>query len=328
MSITYKDLLPDDISIQDFKSHKEWNIHWQSTSSYGVTQQWAKKHNGYGAYYSASQFFGNNESGQASTGSSTTGPIYDKLLYSSLLQTFYMTSSVSESYVAKSSGGPFDGNGSSHTSQNALEYLSTRDTNRFYDMGATALTMSVFQIPSNIIGEGIKPGSLTISHSAGTAYGVVDDGKGNLIRGTGGGDAQYGNIFYKSGIIVFTTPGTETNLLYGPAWEAANGWRNINFKSTLTMTEHEYYCTIQDGEYNQSTNPTILSGSNNGTAAGAEGTGSYILKSFTTSSAFAPYATCVGLYNDRGELCATGKLARPLRISDQYDISIVVRFDA
>tara|TARA_Y100000356_G_C11223132_1_gene270338 strand:- start:220 stop:504 length:285 start_codon:yes stop_codon:yes gene_type:complete len=94
------------------------------------------------------------------------------------------------------------------------------------------------------------------------------------------------------------------------------------------MTEHEYYCTIQDGEYNQSTNPTILSGSNNGVAAGAEGTGSYILRSLVTGSAFCPYATTVGLYNDRGDLCATGKLARPLKISDQYDISIVVRFDA
>ena len=310
MSITYKDLLPDDISIQDFKSHKEWNIHFQDTGSYGFKQSFYKKHDGYGAYYSASQFFGNNESGQASTGSTTSGPLYDRLLYSSLAHTFYLTASVNNTeYDAE-------------ISQMATEYHGGRipgnTVNDFYNQS----TGSVWQIPTNIIGEGIKPGSISISHSLGSTFSnLTDDSKGNL-RDTAG--TWVGNVFYNSGIFVFPIQHT----IFGPPEDYATGWRNINFKSTLTMTEHEYYCTIQDGEYNQSTNPTILSGSNNGVAAGAEGTGSYILRSLVTSSAFCPYATTVGLYNDRGDLCATGKLARPLKISDQYDISIVVRFDA
>ena len=314
MSITYKDLLPDDISIQDFKSHKEWNIHHLDTGSYGFKQSFYKKHDGYGAYYSASQFFGNNESGQASSGSTTTGPLYDRLLYSSLAHTFYLTASVNNTeYDAQ-------------ISQMATEYHGGRvpgsTTNDFYNQP----TGSVWQLPTNIIGEGIKPGSISISHSIGISalQTITDDSKGNL---TGTDGTWVGNIFYSAGIFVFPISPN----LYGPPEELPvpeGGWRNINFKSTLTMTEHEYYCTIQDGEYNQSTNPTILSGSNNGVAAGAEGTGSYILRSLVTSSAFCPYATTVGLYNDRGDLCATGKLARPLKISDQYDISIVVRFDA
>lgn len=307
MSITYKDLLPDDISIQDFKSHKEWNIHHLDTGSYGFKQSFYKKHDGYGAYYSASQFFGNNESGQASTGSTTTGPLYDRLLYSSLAHTFYLTASVNNTAY------------NAEISQNALEYHGGRipgtTSNDFYNQD----TGSVWQIPTNIIGEGIKPGSINVSHSTAAFSGITDDGKGNLHFSNG---IWAGNVFYSSGIFVFPLSHT----IFGPPEEG--GWRNINFKSTLTMTEHEYYCTIQDGEYNQSTNPTILSGSNNGVAAGAEGTGSYILRSLVTGSAFCPYATTVGLYNDRGDLCATGKLARPLKISDQYDISIVVRFDA
>ena len=328
MSITYKDLLPDDISIQDFESHKEWNIHFQDTGSYGFKQSFYKRHDGYGAYYSASQFFGNNESGQSSTGSTTTGPLYDRLLYSSLANTFYLTSSAD---LTSSINNFINTPGA--ISQMATEKLGGRApggitlASNFYNRD----TGSVWQLPTNIIGEGIKPGSIAISHSNGYSAPfnvfntITDDGKGNLLLSNGN---WIGNVFYGAGIFVF--PNSHT--LLGPPEELAaadgGGWRNINFKSTLTMTEHEYYCTIQDGEYNQSTNPTILSGSNNGVAAGAEGTGSYILRSLVTGSAFCPYATCVGLYNDRGDLCATGKLARPLKISDQYDISIVVRFDA
>jgi len=325
MSITYKDLLPDDISIQDYKSHKEWNVHFESTASYGLNRLTVKKHDGFGAYYTASQFFGNDEGGptiQSTTGSSTSGPIYDRLLYSSLANTFYMTSSVSESFVAADVLGV---GGSQHTNPLALEYHSGRITNAFYNKTTGYTTHSVYTLPTNIIGEGIKPGSLFISHSN-SALCVTDDSKGNLFTTDAG--MHVGNVFYGSGVFVMTFITGYSGQFYGDPLEASVGWRNFNFKSTLTMTEHEYYCTIQDGEYNQSVNPTILSGSNNGVAAGAEGTGSYILRNLVTGSAFSPYATTVGLYNDTGDLCATGKLARPLKISDQYDISIVVRFDA
>lgn len=322
MSITYKDLLPDDISIQDFKSHKEWNIHHSDWTTLGFKYSIFKKHTGYGAYYSASQFFGDDEgvaSIQSSTGSTSTGPLYDRLAYSSLLQTYYRTGSISQSFVAGVS---------EHTSRNAHEYNRLRDTNNFYNQAANIQTGSIWQLPTNIIGEGIKPGSFVVSHSSTIAC-LTDDGNGNILYA--GGTAVAGNIFYKSGIIVGTAVGSDQIWgdmeHYGGSAGTAQT-RNIYFKSTLSMTEHEYYCTIQDGEFNQSVNPTVLSGSNNGVAAGAEGTGSYILRSIVTSSAFSPYITTVGLYNDSGNLCATGKLAKPLKNSNDYDISVVVRFDA
>jgi len=311
MSITYKDLLPDDISIQDFESHKEWNIHHLNTGSYGFSQHRAKIHSGFGAYYTSSQFFsssGAQITGQSSTGSSTTGPIYDKLLYSSLANTFYQTGSLTQS-----------ANAVAHP--RALEWRGNRITSGFYS--TTATTMSIWQIASNIVGEEIKPGSISVSHSL-AAQSFTDDSSGNLTATNG---TQIGNVFYKSGIFVFTSESCDT-VYADPEEVAGTGWRNIYFKGSLTMTEHEYYCTIQDGEFNQSVHPTILSGSNDGVAAGAEGSGSYILRSVASSSAFSPYITTVGLYNDSGDLCATGKLARPLKNSDQYDISIVVRFDA
>ena len=173
MSITYKDLLPDDISIQDFESHKEWNIHHQDdTGSYGFKQSYYKRHDGYGAYYSASQFFGNNESGQTSTGSVTTGPLYDKLLYSSIAHTFYPTASVNNTAY------------NAQISQNALEYHGGRAPGNTVDDFYNQSTGSVWQISTNIIGEGIKPGSISISHSAGNVVSafatITDDRKGNL----------------------------------------------------------------------------------------------------------------------------------------------------
>ena len=51
------------------------------------------------------------------------------------------------------------------------------------------------------------------------------------------------------------------------------------------------------------------------------------LKDFTTSSAWSPYVTTIGLYNERAELVAIGKLSRPLKKSAEYDTTYVVRYD-
>ena len=66
------------------------------------------------------------------------------------------------------------------------------------------------------------------------------------------------------------------------------------------------------------------------------GTGSYSQKryeaaedveNFATHSTFAPYVTTVGLYNDRNQLMAIGKLARAVKNEDDLALSVVVRFD-
>ena len=242
MSITYKDLLPDDISIQDFKSHKEWNIHHTDLTTLGFKYGKYKRHSGYGAYYSASQFFGDDEgvaSIQSSTGSTSTGPLYDRLVYSSLLQTFYRTGSISQSFV--------DGV-SEHTSQNAHEYNRLRNTNAFYNPAASNTTGSIWQLPTNIIGEGIKPGSLVVSHSGGPGFRLVDDGNGNVLNENG---FVRGNIFYSSGIIV--TSGAFVDLFYAEMQDengsAVAGTRNIYFKSTIAQYKMENLISLLTQQY-------------------------------------------------------------------------------
>ena len=49
--------------------------------------------------------------------------------------------------------------------------------------------------------------------------------------------------------------------------------------------------------------------------------------SFVTHSDFRPYVTNIGLYNDKNELLVVGKLAKPIKLSQDTTTSFVVRFD-
>ena len=47
---------------------------------------------------------------------------------------------------------------------------------------------------------------------------------------------------------------------------------------------------------------------------------------FITGSA-KPYITTVGLFNDKGQMLAVGKMAEPLENRDDIDMNIIVRWD-
>lgn len=90
---------------------------------------------------------------------------------------------------------------------------------------------------------------------------------------------------------------------------------NISFKNDYMIYEKIIKCTIKDYEFEYSYNPTLIqSGSTS------------LLKDFTTGS-FSPYATTVGLYNDRNELLAVAKFSQPLPISRNVDTNIVIKMD-
>jgi hypothetical protein len=82
------------------------------------------------------------------------------------------------------------------------------------------------------------------------------------------------------------------------------------------LYETQYKCTIRENEFNFSLNPSIISGSTNGTPY-----------DFVTSSYFNPYVTTVGLYNEEQELIAIGKLSQPLPISPTTDTTILINID-
>lgn len=91
----------------------------------------------------------------------------------------------------------------------------------------------------------------------------------------------------------------------------------IGFQAESTVYQTEVRCQVNENDFNYTLNPSAIQ---NGTS------GSYI--DAVTGSDFHPYATTVGLYNDRDELLVVGKLSTPYPIPSNTDITFVVRWDS
>ena len=224
---------------------------------------------------------------------------------------------------------------------------------------------SVISVAREVFGEEIKPGTLDLSLTIGsTSFTIKDDEDGNLYdnahsasfaayksssfdRAQGvsanGSGSDVGNVFYNRGLIVLTDTGSYTNDL---------SEFTLKYKSTQTIYEHEYRVTVKPNEFNTSTNISLTadrSGSFTlplGTVSMSNffppshlptglGTGSYATfynaateaEPFTTHSEFRPYVSEIGLYNENSELLIHGKLAKPIRLSDDLETTFIVRFD-
>lgn len=92
----------------------------------------------------------------------------------------------------------------------------------------------------------------------------------------------------------------------------------LQFKNTHLIFENEFHCTVEEDEFNFTLNPTVRKN---------KSINSGDLSNFATGSNFKPYVTTIGLYNEEGELLVVGKLAQPIRMSDETDTTFVVRFD-
>jgi hypothetical protein len=51
------------------------------------------------------------------------------------------------------------------------------------------------------------------------------------------------------------------------------------------------------------------------------------LYGFATSASFYPYATTIGLYNDDNDLLMVAKLAKPIMMSPNTDMTFIVKYD-
>jgi len=203
--------------------------------------------------------------------------------------------------------------------------------------------------------------------SNGKTFIIKDDGEGNLydnafsasyaayksggftqypnVSGAPGSGSQVGNVFYEHGIMVITDTGSYYNVGTGTGHE-------LKYKATHTNYEYEYMVNAAVGEYNGSTNISTTfqrSGSmtlQEGTVSMSkfmpagdrpnnEGIGTFNsfynatskYEGFTTHSLFKPYVTTIGPYNDDNELLVVGKLAKAVKLSDDFETNFIVRFD-
>jgi hypothetical protein len=86
-----------------------------------------------------------------------------------------------------------------------------------------------------------------------TNYAISDDGYGNLTSGS----EHIGNIFYKTGDIVFTNTGSN---FYTEVSESGE-FETLVYKGKTKITEHTIFCYANRGELTMTQNPTAYSGS-------------------------------------------------------------------
>ena len=105
---------------------------------------------------------------------------------------------------------------------------------------------------------------------------------------------------------------------------------NLSFQNEVIIYEQNVICHVKDNEFNLSYNPTLLQGnlfSGSNFISQSLSTPIPQVKDFATSSYFEPYVTTIGLYNEENALLAVAKLAQPLPISQNTDMTFVVRYD-
>ena len=93
-----------------------------------------------------------------------------------------------------------------------------------------------------------------------------------------------------------------------------NRIKNIQFNNTTELNSTIYFCRVNHGEFNYSSNPTYLSEST-------------IRVKEVADDIPISYVTKVGLYSSDGELCAIGALSEPLRKDSNNEFTIRVRLD-
>lgn len=117
-----------------------------------------------------------------------------------------------------------------------------------------------------------------------------------------------GNVFYEQGMIIYSP-------IYKHAYDSLSGSNyNLQYKSTVSLTEHTYICRVPADQYNFSTNQSLYNS-----------TGSLI--STYNNENFHPYITTIGLYNSKYELIAVAKLASPIPKLNTVDLNFMIKFD-
>jgi len=346
----YKQLNKQDSYLTTYVAHKHFEVSASQHTELGIE-----------TYVGISGSNPFNPTGSIQRLAGTDFVHYQDLVYNSIKHLYY--SGFNE--LGEPTTSSFDLSGSA--ADNFLQSSYTSQQRRLFDR------VTVISIPRNLIGTGIKPGSVTVNPDAGASgnyvtgsyvtddyeeeldesYGgdsnfsggvtdsqnfinsyynstnsqfindsisnsstwsthLMDDGNGNLIlSGSSVGTQQrrvVGNIIYSHGLILITTP-TVANY-YANYFSGSLTW-----KSSHPIYTYNYHCTVKESDFNFTQNPSATT-DNSGSLAGN-----------LTGSEFQPYFTTVGLYNDTNELIAVAKMAQPVPVSDNTEMSVVVKLD-
>lgn len=297
-----KEIPPSDVTVRPFKVYKQWSFSHEDQDEVPL-------------------YFGANPTGtfyEDNLGPEHNG-VPTQVLYRSIRAQFYLnpeTSSILTEVGRRRS------------------YASTNER-------VLEDELAVLVIPQRYYGEGIKPGSLTLTTGSLT---YTDDGYSNLVRTQSGEEIILGNIFYDRGMVVLTNGVTSGSFF---------DEYSFSYRSTQTIYENEIFLSVNESEFNVSTNPTSLSdfeyengfvitknsldARNNYTQSFfnlKKGTVNPIFWEYENSSSvdptgsyLAPYITTIGLYDDALNMVAVAKLPEPIKSLPDYPVNFIVRFD-
>lgn len=346
---TYKKLNKQDAYITTYTAHKSWAISGRQFDSYGIQAfNSAKKYNPNlfttGPLQDTSYTANSLTQLYYPTRSAATGEII-----SHSFDYYYQTS------LSISGSRAYDKNRSS-TLGDIKPYLFSVPRNLYgvnikpgsftirVDRPASAAFLVNGYVTSGYVTNGGIP---TLTTTTDVVF--LDDAEGSIYLS--GSNPKYivGDIIYPHGMVIITddlysrffetiqNPGKTYNpILDTFSWPAPLSWTSttMSFDSSHPIFTHNYHCKVRESEYNFTYNPSALSSSlktvyDNG--GDLYSTSSMIsdgvVKNNLTGSAFQPYITTVGLYNDANELIAVGKMTRPVPKSANTEMTIIVKID-
>lgn len=198
---------------------------------------------------------------------------------------------------------------------NSAGYTSNYGFERFIFTGSAVNKphISILSIPKTLFGDYINPNTFSYRYDydgGGNFITLLDNGEGILYQS--GSTEISGIIVYQHGMAVIT----DTDLTPYNSFIEDTSYPTCSFQSSRTIFETQYKCTIRPEEFNFSLNPSLISGSTDGT-----------VYNFVTGSYFSPYVTTVGFYNEAQELLMVAKLGQPLPTSTTTDTTILVNID-
>jgi hypothetical protein len=166
------------------------------------------------------------------------------------------------------------------------------------------------------------------------SYTYQDDGEGNLYISGSIPRQNVGDIVYTHGMVMITDVSHASFIKSCLDNKFSRRNCSLLWQSSLPIFTHNYHCRVRDLEYNLTYNPSALSSSiktvydnvgNIYSTASAQNNG--VINNNLTGSAFQPYITTVGLYNDANQLIAVGKMPRPVPKSANTEMTIIVKID-
>lgn len=304
---SFKILKTSDVQITPYSTNKLWTVNTSSYNSLGIRIYT-------GENLSGSEF--QSASSARTTDSASGDTQFRSLVYESVKQLYYKNYLSSSWLNISTSYDNFDQN-TIHSKMDSsyLDYYNS--TIKEFPTSSGAI-IRILSVPQDIFGSKIIPGTFVLT---GSNYNITDDKEGNLFD-TSGSTTLIGNIIYPHGLAIITNPSyslifpTASSDSFTPITTIKDISFYLSFKGDHVIYENEVRCNLNENEFNYTLNPSITS----------DFSGS--LYGFATGSDFNPYVTTIGLYNLAGELLVVGKLAKPIFIPRNNDITFVVKWDS